>query len=197
MTHLGSIVEIIKKSKNLKKAIIVGSGAVGKTSLVRLLSKNITLDQASHGSTYKKTFFVNFDTINLVDKNKERLGHIQVLDIAGQLNQPIHALKDFIAQTLGSTDLIFLVFAGDNLQSFLDLELWINHIDNGLKLLNKQTNPNFILIKNKTDLNNLISNELVDKLINYDKRIKKYFEVSCLDGQGIDSLKIFLEDVFT
>ena len=192
-----SFTEKLKKIHKMKKALIIGSGAVGKTYLLTLLSKDLPT-QPSKASFYKRTTFINFDTIRLYGENdREIIGQIQVQDLAGQITLPIHALRDFAQQTLGATDLIFLMFDNNNLQSFLDLELWLNHINDGLKTLHEHINPAIILIRNKVDLEQLVDDKAVQKLLEFDKRIIKYFAISCRNGSGLESLQAFLKEVFS
>ena len=189
--------EQLKKIHKMKKALIIGSGAVGKTSLLTLLSKNLS-SLPSIASSYKRTSFINFDTIRIYGENdQEIIGQIQVQDLAGQITLPIHALKDFVQQTLGATDLIFLVFDTNNIQSFLDLELWLHHINDGLKGLHEHINPALILIRNKVDLEQLVDDIAVKKVLDLDKRIIKYFAISCWNGFGLESLQSFLREVFS
>ena len=193
MVQNNEFIEAIKKVNKLKKALIVGSGAVGKTSLLTFLSTNLI-----PATTYKRTSFVNFDTIRIHGVNhQEIIGQIQVQDLAGQITLPVHALKDFVQQTLGATDIIFLVFDNNNFQSFLDLEMWLNHINDGLKILNVKINPRIVLIRNKVDLEQVVEESLVKKLMEFDKRITHCFSISCVKGSGFEQLQSFLKEVFS
>ena len=59
-------------------------------------------------------------------------------------------------------------------------------MNQGLEKLKIQ--PDFVLIRNKIDLINTIDLSLITSLMEVDKRIKKYFEVSCVTGEGFDLL---------
>lgn len=184
MPLIEPLIAHIKGVHKIKKVLITGSGAVGKTSILTALSKNNFLRDAPNNE-YKRTLFINIDNISVTDSKGKMIGHLQVQDLAGQLSLPIHALKDFAMQTLGATDLIFIVFSNDNLQSFLDLQQWFKLINDGLETLKIQ--PDFILIRNKIDLMNTIDQTLITDLMQMDPRIKEYFELSCVTGEGFDS----------
>ena len=185
MPLIDPLITHIKGIHRVKKVLITGSGAVGKTSFLSVLSKKKFLKDIPE-SEYKRTLFINFDHVSVTDNTGKVIGHLQVQDLAGQLSLPIHALKDFVSQTLGATDLIIIIFANDNLQSFLDLEQWFKLMNQGLEKLKIQ--PDFVLIRNKIDLINTIDLSLITSLMEVDKRIKKYFEVSCVTGEGFDLL---------
>lgn len=187
------LIEAIKKTKKIRKALIIGSGGVGKTSILSYLSKHIT---QSISDTYQRTLFINFDTVKIINDKQQLIGQVQVQDLAGQITLPIHALKDFVTQTIGATDLIFLVFDNNNFQSFLDLQMWIGHINAGLKLLKTQINPMIVLIRNKIDLEQVVDDQIVNKLMEFDERIIHYYSVSCTKGIGFESLQSFLKEVF-
>ena len=95
------LIEAIKKTKKIRKALIIGSGGVGKTSILSYLSKHIT---QSISDTYQRTLFINFDTVKIINDKQQLIGQVQVQDLAGQITLHIHALKDFVTQTIGSTD---------------------------------------------------------------------------------------------
>ena len=181
-----SFLAMIKKYHNMRKALLIGSGGVGKTSLLNALTKHQYVSQTA---TYHRTSFINYGTIAVIDTVGEKI-RIQFHDLAGQLDLPIHALKDFTTQTLGATDIIFLVFATNDLQTFLDLKTWIGLIDEGITTLHIQ--PQYILIQNKTDLESLIDDSLITKFLEDNPAIKEFFKINCVTGQGLDQVTEFM-----
>ena len=182
--ELHSYIDFIKKINKIRKALFIGSGGVGKTSLLNLIEKHQYVDP----NIYNRTSFINFGTISISDKIGD-IVRIQMYDLAGQINLPIHALKDFSKQTLGATDIIFLVFANNNLNSFLELQKWVDIINDGISSINIY--PKLILIKNKTDLIPQIDKSLINEYLK-NSIFYGYFEVNCLNGNGLNSLIEFL-----
>ena len=86
--------------------------------------------------------------------------------------------------------MIFLVFATNDLQTFLDLKTWLNLIDKGMSTLCIQ--PQYILIQNKTDLESIIDDSLITKFLEINPAIKGFFKTNCVTGQGLDQLTEFM-----
>lgn len=180
-----SFTKLIKKINKTRKALLIGSGGVGKTSLLNALEKHYYVNQ---NSTYASTPFINFGTIAVVDNKGEKI-RIQFQDLAGQIDLPIHALKDFSRQTLGATDMVLLVFANNNLQSFIELKEWLELINEGITALNIL--PKFVLVQNKCDLETMIEQDFITAFLKANPEIKSYFKVNCFNGKGLDELTTF------
>ncbi len=193
MSVLEQVVQTIKRKNTIKKVVIVGSGAVGKTSLLHLL-KMPEVSILDDKTKYARTPFMNIDTKQIINEQSKNIGHLQFYDLAGQIDLPIHALKDFSAQVLGHTDVILLVFASNNLQSFLDLKIWYQLVKDGLNKYGSNNQSKLILIKNKIDLNSTIDKSLIDYFAKMDTQFKGTFEVSCLTKEGIEDLSNWLEE---
>ena len=115
-----------------------------------------------------------------------------MVDIAGQMDLPIHAIRDFPKVSLGSVELVLLLFSADNLQSLLDLKDWISVIKA------QHADPQrlaFVLIKNKSDLDNCIDSGLVEQFKESEPLVEAYFEISCRDGRGIAELRSWLAGI--
>ena len=181
-----SFLAMIKKYHNMRKALLIGSGGVGKTSLLNALTKHQYVTQTTE---YHRTPFINFGTMSVTNGECDKV-RIQFHDVAGQLDLPIHALKDFTTQTLGATDIIFLVFATNDLQTFLDLKTWLELIGQGITTL--QIQPQCILLQNKTDLESIIDDSLITKFLEVNPAFKGFFKVNCVNGQGLDQLTGFM-----
>ncbi len=177
------------------KILVAGSGAVGKTTLLQVLKDNKPLEITPLSQEYHRTPFLNIETISV-----ERIGGtgskgiFLMVDVAGQLDLPIHALRDFSNLALGSVELVMLMFSADNLQSLLDLRDWVSIVKtqhNGKRPLQ------FVLIMNKCDLESSIDRGLVEQFMVSEPLTAAYFEVSCMDGQGLDELQQWLVETTT
>ena len=112
----------LKQFHSLRKILILGSGAVGKTTLLKVLKIGKSLNQLDNGElNYHRTPFLELDTLSARGLIKDEVqGSFQIYDVAGQFDQPFHPLKDISHSVLGHVDLIVLVYAMNNLQSLLD-----------------------------------------------------------------------------
>ena len=180
--------EYVKLYKKIRKILILGSGAVGKTSLTKVLKSQVPLKDMDGDCDYKRTLFVEIDQFKT--ENKE--GTFQVIDLAGQLGLPIHATRDSARFAFNAVDLICYVFATDNIQSLIELNEWSNIVKDYYSSIKTNTPP-VILIRNKMDLKSLIDDSLLEHI---KPEMKAYFEVSCFDGQGIDNLKQWFNSFF-
>jgi GTPase SAR1 family protein len=174
------------------KALIAGSGAVGKTTLVRVLSDGQPLNKSNSIQEYHRTPFLELETVKV-----ERIGGTSskgtylMVDVAGQLDLPIHALRDLGKLALGGVDLVMLVFSADDIQSLFDLLNWVS-------LIKEQHEEfpgkplKFVLIMNKCDLGSCIDSILVRRFIEIEPLIAEYFELSCVNGKGISELQSWL-----
>lgn len=184
----------LKKIHKVRKILILGSGAVGKTSLVKVLKDGKILEQmCDEDLEYHRTPFLELDTLSAKGMIKNDIkGVFQVYDVAGQFDQPFHPLKDISYTVLSNVDLIILVFALNNVQSLLDLAQWITLVKEAkIDVLNLSSHE-YILVSNKQDLGGTINRVLIDHVLENESRIVQYFEISCMSGYGIDRLKNWL-----
>jgi len=189
------------KSKKIRKVVLAGSGAVGKTSIVRVLKEKKTLIQFEDADKkYYRTPFMEIETIKTNDMSEmtnpdSGEGNILLCDIAGQMDLPIHALKELSNFVLGGADLIMLVFSNGNTQSFLDLSDWIELIKDYYES-KEYPMPAFLLVKNKMDLPESVEEAFVNMMIENEKNIINYIQLSCVNGKNVDHLKEFLVNLF-
>jgi len=186
-----SVAHTSQKSQ-ITKALVAGSGAVGKTSLVRVLQEGRPLRVSSSLIEYHRTPFIELETVR-VEKigGTGSRGIYLMVDVAGQLDLPIHALRDFSTLALGSVELVILVFSADNIQSLLDLKDWITLVKTQYKEVPGKT-LQFLLIMNKSDLGRCVDSGLVVKFMESEPLISAYFEVSCMSGEGFPELQSWL-----
>ena len=185
-----SFLDYIKEKQSLRKLIVIGSGAVGKTSLIKVLKANKPLIEFEENFEYHRTLFLELEQIETMNGN----GVFQIFDLAGQLNLPIHASRDIPRCAFGQVDLVLLFFASDNTQSLLDLQQWINLMQE-YYIGVKEALPPFVLVKNKNDLENSFDESLLNILKGLEE-IKNYFEISCLTGEGVEDLKNWITNYF-
>ncbi|MHA2131440.1 MAG: GTPase domain-containing protein [Promethearchaeota archaeon] len=187
MGKVSQFLKKLKKSKRLVRMTIVGDGAVGKTTLVQALIKKTAYDiNKSNGGKIlsnkevKRTPFMEIETWAYNDLL------FQCYDLAGQRTPGIHPLDIMRDQVTKSIDLYIFVFSVDRYESFENLNNWI-HL---MGLEGKYTNGHqgLILVGNKIDLENNISNEVIESVVGKEKYFQKYIKTCSLDGRGIDNL---------
>lgn len=194
-----SFLDYIKEVNGVRKILLAGAGGVGKTSLVKVLSEGMSLTELEHlgnDLSYHRTLYLNLITVHaskLVEDN-EKGGKFVFFDVAGQLNQPLHAITDTTKSTMGAVDLIMLVFDGNNMQSLMELGDWIETIKNSYE--NTDEIPNFVVVKNKLELPSNIDPMLIETFVNSELKIIGYFEISSLMGQGLEEFQGWLVDYY-
>ena len=116
------------------KVVFLGDASVGKTQIVSRYVEDSFVEE------YKPTVNVEY-SCKLIKYNKKNI-QIQVWDTAGQKSFKSIA-KDFCK----GSQLIVLVYAIDNKNSFINIKNWVDIIKN-----NTNENPKFLLVGNKCDL---------------------------------------------
>ncbi|MHA2091369.1 MAG: GTPase domain-containing protein [Candidatus Kariarchaeaceae archaeon] len=196
---MSSFLEYIKRVKGVRKILLAGAGGVGKTSIIRALSEGKSLEElATEGIdlSYHRTLYLNLITIqaNELVQSLEQGGKFVFYDVAGQLNQPLHAIRDTTRSTMGAVDLVMLVFDGSNMQSLMELSDWLEAIKDSYS--DTTQIPDIVLIKNKQELPSNIDMGLVSSFVESELKIVKYFEVSSLVGMGLEELQKWLVQYF-
>ena len=176
----------------ITKILVAGSGAVGKTTLVRVIKEGKSLDNSNVSGEYHRTPFIEIETIG-VEKigGTGSRGIFLLVDVAGQLDLPVHALRDFSNLAMGGVELVFLIFSAENLQSLLDLKDWVSLVKTQHKEKPGKT-LQFLLIMNKCDLGRCMDHGLVEKFMESEPMIAGYFELSCKTGEGLKELQAWL-----
>jgi small GTP-binding protein len=175
------------KGLPIRKVLIAGSGAVGKTSLVKVMKHNLPLSGIEDDTTaYHRTPFVELETVRI--KRSEEEGVFQMVDVSGQLDSVIHPLRDISRVAMGSVNVVLLMFSGSNIQSLLDLSQWIETLTDYYSKGRSEEMPDFVLLKNKADLQDDIDQTLIDAVMKCNPRICKYHELSCLTGEGVTEM---------
>ncbi|MHA2143725.1 MAG: GTPase domain-containing protein [Candidatus Thorarchaeota archaeon] len=171
----------------IRKVLIAGAGAVGKSSLVKVMKHDLPLSRIDDNPTaYHRTPFVDLETVRI--KRSEEEGVFQIVDVSGQLDSVIHPLRDISRVAMGGVDVVLLLFSGSNVQSLLDLSQWIETLTDYYSKIRTKNMPDFVLLKNKADLSEDIDQTLIDAVMKCNPRICKYHELSCLTGEGVKEM---------
>ncbi|MFW9994245.1 MAG: Rab family GTPase [Candidatus Odinarchaeota archaeon] len=190
--------QYLKKTRNFRKVLLLGSGAVGKTSIVKVLKEHKSLEDMKGSHIYHRTAFLELESVKtseLIDGCIDD-GVFQLWDLAGQSSLPVHATRDIANTTLGSVDLVLLVFASDNIQTLIEIVHWMTVVRNYYKACSIDKEPDYVLIRNKTDIESTINQGLIDHVLRNESQIIDYFEISCMTGNGLDRFKEWLVNHF-
>ncbi len=157
-----------RKPLNEAKVILIGHGAVGKTSLVRqLIDRNFKPDET-------KTEGIDIRAWQI--KAREETVKLRVWDFGGQ--EIMHATHQFF---LTERSLYLLVLNARKDEGNNDVEYWLKIIESFGK------DAPVLIIANKSDEHPLKLNRrnLQEKYPN----IQGFFETSCKTGLGVDDLR--------
>jgi len=182
----------MEQGSQVTKILVAGSGAVGKTTLVKVMKEGKSLESLNSPLEYSRTPFIEIETIGVESiGGTGSKGTFLLVDVAGQLDLPLHALRDLSRLALGGVELVILVFSAENLQSLLYLKNWISTIKTQY-----QERPGkslqFLLLMNKCDLDRCVDHHLVAGLMEAEPLIAGYLELSCKTGEGIKELQSWL-----
>eukprot|EP00891_Asterochloris_glomerata_P004513 jgi/Astpho2/4513/fgenesh1_pm.00067_%23_24_t len=122
------------------KVIVLGDGAVGKTSLCKRFTED------SFARSYKQTIGVDF-FLKLIQLPGDRSVALQLWDIGGQT-----IASKMLASYIYGAQAVILVYDITNLQSFQDLEDWMALVQ---KVYTPDAMPQVALIGNKADLTHM------------------------------------------
>ncbi len=190
-----SLLSSLKRVKKLKKILILGSGAVGKSSMLKVFKESACLnDMNDTESHYSRTLFLELESFKASQiANTDIEGTFHMYDLAGQIDLPIHATRDIADTVLGSVDLVVLMFANDNTQSLFDIINWMKIIDNYYdNIAIDKPKPKYILINNKIDIPSSTDHSIIDDILKNEKRFVTYFPMSCMNGEGVSNFKEWL-----
>lgn len=158
------------------KIILLGDGSVGKTSLANRFAKNI------FKSDYRPTIGVNFLIKQIVYEHQ--VIKVLIFDTAGQ-----EFLSSLRKQHYAAANGVVIVFDITNRQSFDDLHLWINEIQDEVG------DVKTVIVGNKVDLEGKRVVSTKEAKI-YARSVKgEYLESSAkTDRQVNDIFQLFIDD---
>ena len=154
------------------KAVIIGNVAVGKSSIIkRFISNEFSED-------YKCTIGTESFIKSLFISDKKKV-NLKIWDTCGQ-----EKFRTVTRQYYHDTQAILLVFDLTNEQSFNDLNSWLDEAINYIS----DKKCLFFLFGNKSDEKEkiVIDNDQITKFLQKNHKIKRYFEVSALNGHNIE-----------
>jgi small GTP-binding protein len=180
------------RRSEVTKILVAGSGAVGKTTLVKVLKNGLSLERQGSDHEYHRTPFLELETIRAQELGcGDSSVVLLMVDVAGQLDSPIHAIRDLSKLTITNVNLVLLLCAADNLQSLLDLKEWVSLVKT--QNLNQSGKyPRFVIVVNKNDLEINVDLSLVKKIIESEPLIVDHFEISCKTGRGLKEFSAWL-----
>lgn len=158
---------------NLLKVLILGDGAVGKTSSIHRFIEN------KFSNTYAATIGVDILNTKVTTKNNEEL-NINIWDLAGQAH-----FKSIRTKFYRGASAAILVFDVTNKKTFENITSWISEA----KQFVSPEIP-MILVANKIDLDHLreVDKTEIHKEMDMKSNIFSVFETSALTGEGIEEV---------
>ena len=161
-----------------KRVVIIGDGAVGKTTLVQRL-----LNDSSYETTLSETKRTPFMNIEMLHIDQEK---ILVYDLAGQ-QSGAHPLKLLPDQILGTVNIIILTFALNQFSSLAHLEQWYSILKDYYQKQELYIPP-ILLVGTKCDQPSTIDKILISRVMQ-NEQIIDYIETSSTTGEGLEMLK--------
>ena len=154
------------------KVVIIGNVSVGKSSIIkRYISNEFSED-------YKCTIGTESFTKSLFISENKKV-NLKIWDTCGQ-----ERFRTVTRQYYQNTQAILLVFDLTNEKSFTDLDSWLEEVINYIS----DKKCMIFLLGNKSDEKEkiVINNEQITKFLQKNHKIKRYFDVSALNGHNID-----------
>ena len=176
---------------NVFKVVIIGDGAVGKTTTINTLNNYISTQgkMITSNKQVKRTKFINFETIYNICGVSTIL---QVWDCQGQRLNQNHPLDLIRSTILESSSVIILMFALDDSSSLENILLHDGWLDLIEPVATKNNTP-VILLGNKADRPVDVFEEYIMKKMQSIPCIKKYLSISSITGLGIPELSDFIQ----
>lgn len=155
--------------KSLLKIILLGDAAVGKTSLMNQYVKQRFYEK------YKTTIGADFLTKELTIDNK--MITLQIWDTAGQ-----ERFASLGTAFYRGSDCCILVYDMSNPLTIKNLEIWRKEFLSISNVYNTDTFP-FILVGNKSDINDEDNSEIEDFINKYNI---KFFKTSAKENKNVE-----------
>ena len=154
------------------KIVLIGNVAVGKSSIIKRFVHNIFNEE------YKGTIGTESSRKSLLISDNKKV-NLSIWDTCGQ-----EKFRTVTRQYYRDTQAILLVFDLTDEKSFDDLQSWY---EEAVEYIN-EIKCIFFLFGNKSDEKEkiIINEKDVKNFMRKNQKIKKYFEVSALDGHNID-----------
>ena len=188
--------------RTIKKVVIAGDGAVGKTTTIAVLANYF---QSRFESTYFKsnqpveledisrTRLIDFHTLQINHNDTKEI--FQIWDIQGQrFTNPSHKVPtnplDLIPKIIiGHASLIILMFSLQDYASFQHLFEEGGWYESIKEFIGKETNV--LLVGNKSDLEQEVYDNIIEKTCSI-YPISKFFSMSAIHGTNVQVLSEFI-----
>ena len=156
------------------KIILIGDSGVGKSSLIKRISKDDF--QNEHNST------IGCEFSTFITKINNKVIKCQIWDTCGQ-----EKYRSLISSFYNNLSLAIIIYAINDKNSFDNINLWLNDLKNKANVDIK-----IVLIGNKVDLSDerVVSNEELKKF-SQDNNIDLCFETSA--KTGFNAKTVFME----
>lgn len=153
------------------KSIIIGDSCVGKTSILRHL-----VDETFENNRIP-TIGIDFGSLYLEAPDKKVIKN-QIWDCAGQ-----ERFRSIIDSYYRKSNIVFLVYDITSRESFANLDLWLEKINNNFTDLNQIV---MIVVGNKNDLSEKSREVSKEEGEKFAKSINAtFFETSAKNGENI------------
>lgn len=161
------------------KVLVVGDSNCGKTCLVnRIVDDIFTENPTPTACASNKTF-------DLISESLNQSVKVQFTDVAGSFNY-----RTIVPSYYNNAKIVLLVFSIDDIESFTNLQNWIESLTSKLNITDESQNDfvPMILVGAKSDLERTVE-EKDAKQKSKDIGSACYIEVSSLNGNNFDNLK--------
>ena len=168
------------------KMVILGDGAIGKTTLIKAIENYITSfgkkSQASDQT--ERTLFMDF---HVVPSTSESPVIYSIWDLQGQRQIACHPIEMTPHSILGGASIVIYAFAMNDAQSFENLfssDGWYEITKEKVE----QENIPAIFVGNKQDMKQEIIPEAAEKICKRYPTFKSFILTSAITGDGIKEL---------
>ncbi|OLS25620.1 MAG: GTPase KRas precursor [Candidatus Heimdallarchaeota archaeon LC_3] len=168
------------------KMVILGDGAVGKTTLIKAIENSVTSfgknSQASDKT--ERTIFIDF---HVVPSTSESPVIYSIWDLQGQRQVACHPIELTPHSILGGASIVVFAFAMNDTQSFENLFSSDGWYDITHEKIERENIP-IIFVGNKCDMNQVVIPEAAEKICKRHPTFKSFIMTSAITGEGIEEL---------
>ncbi len=150
------------------KCIVAGDGGTGKTTLInRYITKTFSVDtKVTIGAGfYTKTLEINDSILKL-----------QIWDFGGEKR-----FRFILPTYCKGAHGVIMAFDLTRLPTLIGLDEWIDIIKK-----NAATNPKIILIGTKSDLGQIVDEEIINEFLARNKDVSSFYKTSSKTGENIE-----------
>jgi small GTP-binding protein len=168
------------------KLVILGDGAVGKTTLIEALRNYIT-SFGKNSQASDKTLRTRFIDFHVVPSTSESSVIYSIWDLQGQRQTACHPIDLISDSILGGAGLVIYLFAINDAQSFENLFGKDGWYEITRQRIEREQIP-IILVGNKVDTKPEVILEAARKIAKRYPTCKGFLTTSAISGEGIPEL---------